>query len=264
MACTPRALGRALFLVSALLLLSGCVTSKKYKMAKEGVAPPVSLSLGVTTAGVELSVPTVIVFKGPGSWKREARWDEYVIRLINHGEQPLTIESVELFDLHGAPQRPGTDPWQLEKLSASNWQKYGSTGVQVLAGAGLVATYVGIEIGTAAGAIMGGSAAATGGAAVALAVIPVFAVVDLTAVAVMNHQNKQKVKAEFDRRRLALPLTVAPGASTDGSYFFPMTPGPQRLVLKGRAGEHPIELVLDLKSLSALHLKPKETQAKVP
>lgn len=251
-----RARFRALVFLCVAMLLSGCVTSKKYKMAKEGGAPALPLSLSVTTPDAELSVPTVIVVKGPGSWKREARWDEYVIKLRNSGEQPLTIESVELFDLNGAPRLPGTDPWQLEKLSTTNWQKYGSTGVQVLAGAGLAATYVGIEIGTAIASFGGGSAAATGGAAVALTVIPVFAVVDLTTVAIMNHNNKKKVLAEFNRRRLPLPLTVAPGGVAEGSYFFPMTPGPKRLVMKGAEGGKPIEVILDLEPLAGLHLKP--------
>jgi hypothetical protein len=251
-----RARFRALVFLCVAMLFSGCVTAKKYKMAKEGGVPPVPLSLSVTTPDAELAVPTVIVVKGPGSWKREARWDEYVVRLSNSGEQPLTVGSVELFDLNGAPRLPGTEPWQLEKLSTTNWQKYGSTGVQVLAGAGLAATYVGIELGTAIAAWGGGSAAATGGAAVALTVIPVFAVVNLTTVAIMNHNNKQKVMAEFNRRRLPVPLTVAPGGVAEGSYFFPMTPGPQRLVMKGVAGGNPIEVILELKPLADLHLKP--------
>jgi len=261
---TPRALFRVLFFVGVATLLGGCVTSKKYKMVKKDEAPAKPVVLNLTSANKELTLATVIVFKGPGSWKREAKWDEYVVELANPGDHPFTIESAELFDLQGKLQQPGTDPWRLEKLSATNWSKYGSTGVQVLAGAGLVATYVGIEIGTAAGAIMGGSAAATGGAAVALAVIPVFAVVDLTAVAVMNHNNKKKVVAEFDRRRLVLPLALAPGATATGSFFFPMTPGPQRLVVKGKTGEVPLEIGLELKELAGLHLRPKDAKAKAP
>jgi hypothetical protein len=262
MPCNPRALLRVLFFVGVAALFSGCVTSKKYKMVKKDTVPAQPVVLDLTSANKELTLATVIVVKGPGSWKREAKWDEYVVTLANHGDHPLIIESAELFDLKGAPQRPGTDPWKLEKLSASNWNKYGSTGVQVLAGAGLVATYVGIEVGVAMGGMMGGSAVATGGAAVALAVIPVFAVVDLTAVAIMNHNNKKKVVAEFDRRRLVLPLTIAPGASVAGSFFFPMTPGPQSLAVHGRKGDQPMDLQLELKPLAELHLKPKEKKAK--
>ncbi len=246
-------------LVLALCLgQAGCVTAKKYKMAKEDAPPVRPLGWTVGTPAADVTLETLIVFKGPGTWKREAKWDEYVVKLTNHGMVPLTIGTVELIDILGQPQVPGVDPWKLEKISSSNWDKYGSTGLQLLAGAGLAIVYVGIGVGVALGGMMGGSAVATGGAAFALAAIPIFAVVDLTAVAVMNHNNKAKVRAEFDRRRLVLLLTVAPGASTTGSFFFPMTPGPQRLIVKGQAGDGPLELILELKQLSGLHLKPVE------
>ncbi len=240
------------------LAQTGCVTSKKYRLAKDDTPAAKPLGWSVAVPPAELTLTTLIVFKGPGSWKREARWDEYVLRVTNHGDQPLRIDTATLIDVLGQPQVPGVEPWKLEKLSSSNWDKYGSTGLQLLAGAGLVVVYAGIEIGVALGSMLGGPAVATGGAAVALTVIPLFAVVDLTTVAVMNHNNKKKVVAEFDRRRLVLPLTVAPGATTEGSFFFPMTPGPQRLVLKGTAGEAPLEIILELKQLAGLHLKPAE------
>jgi hypothetical protein len=89
--------------------------------------------------------------------------------------------------------------------------------------------------------------------------IPIVGLVDVTAVVVMNHNNRKKVGAEFDRRRLVLPLTVAPGATIEGSFFFPMTPGPRRMVLKGMTGGMPRALVLELKPLAGLHLKPTAT-----
>ncbi len=241
---------------------SGCVTAKKYRLAKPDATAAKPLGWSVASPPAELTLAELIVFKGPGSWKREARWDEYMVRISNHGEQSLRIDSAELIDLLGQPQVPGVDPWKLEKLSYTNWDKYGKTGLKLLAGAGAVALYVGAAYAVASADLLAtgfGGAAASGGAAVTmLNVIPVLALVDVTTVAVMNHNNKKKVGAEFDRRRLALPLTIAPGATTEGSFFFPMTPGPQRLVLKGTAGEAPLELVLELKQLASLHLKPKE------
>jgi hypothetical protein len=64
------------------------------------------------------------------------------------------------------------------------------------------------------------------------------------------------VQQEFTRRRLALPRTLGPGETVTGSLFFPMTPGPQRLILKTQSGEGPRELTLELKPLADLHLKP--------
>jgi hypothetical protein len=246
------------------LAQTGCVTAKKYKMAKTDAPPARPVGWTIEAPPAELTLATLIVFKGPGSWKREARWDEYVVRIANRGDQPMRIDEATLIDLLGQPRIPGADPWKLEKLSSSNWDKYGSTGLQLLAGAGLVAVYAGISISVALGSMLGGTATATGGAALALTAIPVFAVVDLTSVAVMNHNNKKKVVAEFSRRRLELPLTIAPATTAEGSLFFPMTPGPQRLTLKGRIGGSPLELVLELKQLAGLHLKPKEAKAKPP
>lgn len=239
------------------LLLAGCVTSKKYRMAKPDTPPVRALDWQVSAASADLTLQSVIVFKGPGSWKREARWDEYAVGITNRGTGPLVIEAAELVDLLGVPREWGTDPWRLEKLSYTNWEKYGKTGLKLAAGAGAVMLYAGAVVATSLGGILAPTAAAGGGVAL-LNIIPVVAVVDITAVAIMNSQNKKKVVAEFNRRRLPLPLTLAPGETAAGSLFFPMTPGPQKLVLRGRNGEEPVELALDLKPLSGLHLKPAE------
>ena len=246
------------------LALTGCVTSKKYKMAKkEGALPPQALDWTAGTASAEVTLQSLIVFKGPGSWKREARWDEYVVKISNHGDQPLHIDSVGLVDLLGQPQSPGADPWKLEKLSYTNWDKYGKTGLKLLAGAGAVTLYAGAVVASTMGGLMAPTAAA-GGGVVLLNVIPIVAIVDITAVAIMNNQNKKKVVAEFNRRRLSLPLTLEPGQDCTGSFFFPMTPAPQRLVIKGKAGEAPLELVLELKPLAGLHLKPATEKKTTP
>ncbi len=250
-------------LTASLVLLlavssTGCVTSKKYKMVKKEVAqPPAALNWGAGAEAAGLTLQSVIVFKGPGSWKREARWDEYVVTLANPGASPLVIEEAVLTDPIGQPQVPGEDPWKLEKISRTNWDKYGKTGLKLLAGAGAVALYGTAVAATAVGSILSGGAAA-GGAVAVLTIIPVVAILDIAVVAVINNDNKKKIVAEFNRRRLALPLTVAEGQSVTGSFFFPMTPSPKRLVLRGRSGSQPVEWVIDLKPLADLHLKPAD------
>lgn len=85
---------------------------------------------------------------------------------------------------------------------------------------------------------------------------PLLAVGNVVVVGVKNRRNKRAVNAEFDRRRLRLPLELSPGESVQGSFFFPVVPGPQQLILRGREGEAPLELVLDLKPLAGLHTSP--------
>ncbi len=245
---------RLVILMPALLALTGCVTSKKYRLAKPDTPPAKVLNWRTLTPPVELTLQTVIIFKGPGSWKREARWDEYRVEFANHGDQPATVDSATLTDLQGTPQFPGNEPWVLEKMSYTNWDKYGKNGVKLLAGAGALMLYgVAVEAAALSSFLAGG---ATTGAVAFVEAIPVVAVVDIAVVAVMNHNNKFKVQQEFTRRRVALPQTLQPGKSVAGSLFFPMTPGPQRLRVKGRSGATPFELVLELKLLAGLHLKP--------
>lgn len=243
-----------LLLACSLCLLTGCVTSRKYRMAKASTPAPVQLDWKASLPSLDLTLQSVIVYHGPGSWKRDAHWDEYVVQLVNHGSQPVIIDSATLIDLQGNPQFPGHEPWALEKLSYTNWDKYGKSGVKLLAGAGAVIVFSAAAEAAAMGSIMAGGGAT--GAIVLVQVILVVALVAITAVALMNHSNKLKVQEEFDRRRLPLPRTLAPGQVATGSFFFPMTPGPQRLQLKGTSGKNPFELALELKPLAGLHLKP--------
>jgi len=255
---------RLLLLTGMALMLTGCVTSKKYKMAKkEGMPPARMFDWQASASSADLTLHSVIVFKGPGSWKREARWDEYTVTVANRGSAPLVVGEAVLIDLLGQPQVSGVEPWKLEKLSYTNWDKYGKTGLKLLAGAGAVTLYGAAVVATSLGSIMGGGAAAGGGVAI-LNIIPVVALVDITAVAIMNNQNKKKVVAEFNRRRLALPLTIPGGQSVTGSFFFPMTPGPRKMFLRGGRGDQPVELALDLAPLAGLHIKPGAQKKTTP
>lgn len=231
-------------------------------MAKPNTPAAQPLDLTVVAAPLELEVATLIVFKGPGSWKQEARWDEYVVMLVNQGKEPVALESIELIDLLGQPRAPGDDPWKLEKLSRSNWDKYGKTGLHLVEGVGAVAIYSGAVVAASTAAEL--SAGAAGGGVAVLGAIPLVGLVEMSAVTVMNHHNKAQVEREFQRRRLNLPHVMAPGESLAGSLFFPMTPGPQRLVVRGHNAEQPLEVELELERLATLHIKPVTTRTESP
>jgi hypothetical protein len=248
-------LGRLALLFATALAISGCVTSKKYRLAKDDTPPAVPLDWMTEASGAELHVREMIVFKGPGSWKREARWDEYVVQLKNSGTESLVIQSAELIDVLGEPQMPGSDPWALEKLSYTNWDLYGKKGLYLLAGAGAVLVFAGAATAIGLGAVLSGGAAA-GGAVAVLNIIPVVAILDIAVVAAMNRSNKSKVFAEFSRRRLELPVTIAPAEERTGSWFFPMTPAPRELVVRAQTGGEHVVLRLPLPELAKLHLKP--------
>lgn len=231
------------------LVLTGCVTSKRYRMANEGTPVAVPLNLTTVVAASELRLVTVIVYQGPGSWKLRARWDEYAVGLTNRDAAPLTIDSVALVDMLGVEQGPGTDPWKLEKQSEANGEKYARVGRVVL---GVGAAAGAMEVAAIGYGLTGGAVAGV------FFLMPAVLIGEGAAVVVMNHNNKLKVEREFSRRRINLPLTIAPGQSVAGSFFFPMTPGPKRLYARGRQGEQPVEIVLELSSLAGLHLKPAD------
>jgi hypothetical protein len=209
----------------------------------------------------------VIIYQSPGSWKRAAFWDEYVVTIANRGDQPLTIGSATLTDSAGISHAPGTDPWALEKQSKTLEQKYRDAGVAFArnAGAGLVIVGVAAGVGAAtatttvggslfAGGTLGGGAgvAALGAAAVAsVVVVPVY----FLAVASFNNDNKAGIVTEFNRRRFVLPLTLAPGETRIGSLFFPMIPSPRALTLRWSSGTTGDVLTLRLDSLRGLHVK---------
>lgn len=265
---------RSSALIIAALTLTGCV-SRGYKLADKNAPPPVALNLSsapvaavapepadanaaTSAAPAEAVVRTVIVYQGPGSWKREAYWDEYVVTVTNRGEAPLIVNGATLLALNGESTLPGEDPWKLERIGKTWWQSNAGdqTKTYLLLGGGTVAGF-----GTVVASVFAGGgifAPLTGGAAVA-AGVGTAAVVALPLVAVgsvgLNIHRKHQVEAEFKRRRLVLPLTLAPGQSIDGSLFFRATPSPSELRLHTGAPDETRNVTVSLAPLASLHLR---------
>jgi hypothetical protein len=84
-----------------------------------------------------------------------------------------------------------------------------------------------------------------------LVAAPIYAV----SIVVINANNKREISTEFSRRRLVLPATLAPGQTVQGSLFFRISPGPQRLVVQGRNGGTPFEFPIELSPLWRLHMR---------
>jgi len=253
----------SVILLLASSLLTGCVT-RGYKLAHKGTPPAVPLNLPSaplpveTTASPTAVVNTVIVYQGPGSWKREAWWDEYVVTVTNRGPTPLVLSDASLHAHNGEISKPGDNPWALERLGKSWWETNTArqTGTYLLLGTGTVAGFGVATMGALAGG--GFLAPATGGAAAAIGV-GAAAMVALPAAAIstvaINLRRKHQVQDEFARRRLALPLTLAPGGTVQGSLFFRLTPSPRELILHGRADEAARDIPIPLTPLAGLHLR---------
>jgi hypothetical protein len=234
--------------VGASCLVSACV-SPHYKHADKSVPPARALNAKFPDSTLQASLYTEISDGGPGSWKREAFWDEYVITMRNQGDQTFTITSATLTDYAGALQAAGDDPWALEHESKSLEKRYRDAGVAFarVAAPRVIVAAAEPEVVASAGVGSAGAAAVATTTAVAL---PVYG---LTVFGINMH-NKAEIKREFTRRRLPLPLTLGAGETRTGSFFFPMTPNPQALTLRGTSATGESQNTLALNFLEGLHV----------
>jgi hypothetical protein len=237
-----------------LCLQCGCVATK-YKLARKNTPPlqPVNIAIP-SSPPLQATLVGLVSYAGPGSWKREALWDEYVISIENHGGEALTIESATLADPEAAPYAAGSDPWALEKQSAILERQYKDHGEAFLRAAGPGVLIVGAGAATvsaaAGSAVLFAPAIAAGAAVVTVVALPVY----YLSVLGINHHNKKAVMTEFNRRRLPLPLTLAPRETRTGSLFYPMVRSPGSLALNFSNESGRATAVLPLDFLHALHL----------
>ncbi len=243
-------------LVAAVLCCqSGCVATK-YKLAKKNTPPVQHLDIAFPLSPpLQPTLAALISYGGPGSWKRQALWDEYIVTLENHGERPLVIDSAALADSAGTLYAAGKEPWGLEKQSKVLEKQYRDHGEAFVRAAAPGALIVGMGAATAsaaAGSSVFVSAGVVGAAAATVVVLPVY----YLSVLGINHHNKKAVKREFDRRRLPLPLTLAPGETRTGSLFYPMVRNPGSLELHWTSERGSPTAVLPLGFLAGLHVPP--------
>lgn len=235
------------------LMLSGCI-SNKYKAASAINAQPLLMHLNLGGEIVNVQLDTVIVYQGPGTWKKAAYWDEFVVTLTNRSEEGVSVTGASLVDFAGLIVPVGENPWLLEKASLSQRDRYTKAGVNFALNTLGYVTYTGGMVG--AGMVIGAATSSTwggvaAGATVGLIAVPVTAIV----IYANNQKHKHEIEREFDRRRLFLPLPLAPSTPRTGSLFFPMTVSPRILRIEwARDDEHGI-IELPLPMLAGMHRK---------
>ena len=232
--------------------LGGCVATK-YKLAKKDTLPVQLLSVAFPPSGpLQPTLAALIIYGGPGSWKREALWDEYVLTLQNSGGRAVTIDSITLTDSAGMEVAAGVDPWALEKQSKILEKQYSARGLAFARTAGPAVLVVGAGAAAAAAttASVFVSAAAAGAALAGIVVLPVYYVT----VWGINHHNKKAVMTEFTRRLLPLPLTLASGETRTGSVFYPMVRDPRSLGLQWSSEAGDGKAILWLDFMHGLHV----------
>jgi len=238
----------ALLLAVAVCLVTACV-SPKYKRADKSTPPVQPLNVKFPSSTLDTSLYAEISDGSPGSWKRDAFWDEYVVIMHNEGDQVLNIVSATLTDYAGAVRPAGTDPWALERESKTLEKRYRDAGVAFARVAAPRVIVGAAEPGVVASAGIGTTGAAAAATATAVA-LPVYGVT----VFGINMHNKAAIKQEFNRRRVPLPLTLGPGETRSGSFFLPMVPNPQALTVRWTHSAGDGETTLELHFLQGLHV----------
>jgi len=241
----------ALFFIIA---LSACGGSKVLKEPEPFVATqPLAAA---SDQKLSVTLDWVIVRDGPGTWSRNADWDEYLLRVKNDSDQPVRMTRLIVVDSLDMPTESVAERKQLVKSSKKTARRYKKSGIKVKAGSGrgtldvATATAAGAGLGAALGT--GTIAGATGGAIAVGAVVlaPVLAV-----GGVMRGVNQSKVNGVIESRQTALPLKLVAGEEFALDMFFPIAPSPKKVELtySDTEGEH--RIVIDTSAaLDGLHI----------
>ncbi len=241
--------------ITSMFILAGCGGSKVLKEPE-----PLEVTQSLATASdqhVSATLDWIIYRDGPGTWAKNAYWDEYLLRVSNQSDQPIQVTELIVVDSLNTriESQPGRK--QLVKGSKKTVRRYKKSGIKVSAGSGRGT--LGVAAVTAAGAgvgaVMGAGtlAGAAGGAAIVGAVVlaPVLAV-----GSIVRGVNQSAVNTQIGQRQTLLPLDVPAGDEQMLDVFFPLTPSPRtvELAYSDATGEHVI--VIDISAaLNGLHIE---------
>ena len=206
---------------------------------------------------VSVTVDWVIFRDGPGTWVRDADWDEYLVTVTNNSNKPVTITGAIVVDSMSMSAVPEMDRKILIKASGETVDRYNDDGLTIEAGAsGTELIAAGAAVG-AAGAGLATAAMFTTGAGVgAAAATGILAAPVLLGVGITKGLNNSKVAGEIETRQASLPQPIAAGESRRLHFFFPLAPSPQRFVLTYTQSRTGYAVEIDTRAtLRGLHVK---------
>jgi hypothetical protein len=251
--------------VLALTLLSACAFNRK--LDKPVPLQPAGAIAMAVDERLSVTIDAIIVRDGPGSWSKNADWDEYLMHGRTSSTEPVEITRIVVVDSLGKRRKPSAIRGDLQSGSKETARRYKDADLEVTAGYGgaglVVAGYAVGGASAAVGLATLGTSGAAAGAAVAGAVL--VAPVLMTAGIVVGVE-EIRVQNEIRRRSTAFPAQVAADEELPLDVFFPIAPAPQfvEVTYRNTSGEH--VLVIDTKAvLAGLHLLPvAESPAREP
>ncbi|MCH8060446.1 MAG: hypothetical protein IIA11_08305 [Proteobacteria bacterium] len=236
------------------LVLSACGGTKVLKDSQ-----PLQATKSLAAASdqrVTAILDWVIVRDGPGTWAKNADWDEYLLRVSNSSDQPIQITGLIVIDSLDTRIEPAPGRKHLVKGSKLTARRYKDSGIKVKAGrgtgtmlvAGAAVTAVGVGAAYSA-VLMGGfgTAGAGAGAAGGLLLLGPALVVGGVVRGVRN----SAVNKEIVQRQTPLPLQISAGEQLALDIFFPLAPSPRlvEIIYTDANGEHR----LGIDTSAALH-----------
>ena len=245
------------------VLITGCVGTK---LLDEPTLLPERNSLAtVRDAVMAATLDWVIVRDGPGTWAKNADWDEYLLRLENRSTTNLRITEVYIEDSMGIKVFPGRDRKRLIAGSKQVAERYKDADIKIKAGTGtavMVATVLGTTLVGASVVQLGlayASFASLLGISTSVGAVVTTAGAGLVlvgpAMVIRNRRNQRKVDARIQDIRSRIPFPVEAGMVKQAALFFPISPSPRHIVISYRQGESIQTLRLETReSLAGLHL----------
>jgi len=212
---------------------------------------------------VAATLDWVIVRDGPGTWAKNADWDEYLLRVNNRTDQPIKVTQVIVVDSLDTRIEPQSGRKQLVKSSKKTARRYKESGIKVKAGrgagtmlvAGAAVTVVGVGVANSALGVGIMSGAATAGSMGAVASGLLLLGPALAVGGIVRGVNNSKVNLQIELRQTVLPLEIPAGEELSIDVFFPLAPSPTMVVLTytDASGEH--SLFIDTSTaLDGLHI----------
>ena len=254
------------------LVLTGC-TSPQYQLVKDSdYLPPTPIACGANDEYAKAELLYLIFYESPGSWKREALWDEYLFKITNISECPIELSNLFITDPLGTDISATENIWKVHKFNRWHLQQYRKAGIiatnerglleATAAASALVAMEVALNSAVGAGLAVGGYSSLYVVAAGAFVVLPAALVVG-TGTAIKNSKARKLINEEVERRSLDFPIILSPETSIEGSLFFPVIPSPAAFKLSYQItdpGTDPENRFLmgSLAPLDGLHVKRKK------
>lgn len=230
------------------------------RLIKNAPPPPQASAPLATASNAALSAELqwVVVRDGPGTWARNADWDEYLLQVRNVSAAPIQLTGVTLFDSMDQSNAASASRSALVDASRANARRYKDSGLKVAAGRGrglaLVAGGAGattMGMGAAYASLMGAGSGATAAAGGLLLAGPA-----LVTMAIVRGVRKGAVSKRIKERSTVFPLAIEASQSQALDVFFPLAPAPRRIDIHytDATGTHVLSTDTS-KALDGLHIE---------